>query len=612
MNDKLDVMDMIDDYASESGIDPQDIFKKKEEPKKEEPKEEIKETPKKHAPGEWRPDAAATEGMDEFKASGAVYDKDEVVFERKIINGADEAVQKEGRENMNELEMKEANIEEAKKRHGITKLRIPEGELQMRFLLAAGSRNHEEAQALLDQLIAEVETTYPEMILERVPVKNEEKAETTIEPTNDGESKAVETPDVIEGVDDPVNEDEVKVVIDKSKASELVWSKDEIAKIKKSRTLELNIMEASDINFGSIEDIDDNAVDAVLETYQRKTNDIASPLPASHYRATFSGLTYPEVVDLSSANSINTLDGEKLKWTIVFNHMRNVSIGPWEEYDLYTDPATNKQMRANIGEVIPENVPDENIHRVTKFEDFLRKTSYIDLEFCLWKILCATAMNKEVIAIDCHSDIGGGKICGNSYDWIYSPNDLLSIEECDPSVLENMEKSTNATTVEDALKHYASSPVCSSNYVELHSSGFKVIYGHISAYEYLSDMYTKIKELSEEADKSQPDAISKALIYELLVCIKAVLIPNNKGGYTRIKGIENLVKVLSMLDEIDYETLSQIKNMMITPYQFKFSIRGIVCPKCKNRSSIPINDMTTLLFIVARSLANVNITLKRQ
>ena len=610
MANEFDVMDMIDDYAAESGIDAKDIFKKPE-PKTESKKEEKAE------PGEWRPDAKLTEGMDEFQASGAVYDKDDVVFERQIVNGADEELQDNTRENMNDLERKEANIEEAKKRHGITKLQIPAGELQVRFLLAAGSHDHAEAQDLLDQLLDEVEKTYPEMILERV---DGSKAATTVkgdepvpEEPNVTKIEIDDHPNTIEGVDDPVEDgDDVKVVIDKSQASDIVWSEDEIAKIKKSRTLELNIVEAADLNFGSIDDIPDNAVDAVLETYQRKTNDIAAPLPASHYRATFSGLTYPEVVDLSSANSINTLDGEKMKWTIVFNHMRNVSIGPWEEYDLYTDPDTHKQVKVGIDDDIPANVPDENIHRVTKFEDFLRKTSYIDLEYCLWKILCATAMDKEVIAIDCHSDIGDGKICGNSYDWIYSPNELLSIEECDPTVLENMEKTTQATTVADALEHYKTSPVCSTNYVELHSSGFKAIYGHISAYEYLNEMYTKMKELSDEADKSNPEAISKALIYELMVAVKAILIPNGRGGYTRIKGFDNVVKVLSRLDEIDYETLSQIKNMMITPYQFKFSIRGIVCPKCKNRSSIPINDMTTLLFIVARSLSNVNITLKRQ
>lgn len=616
MANDFNVMDMIDDYATENGIDAKDIFKKNETIK-----EEIKEETSKKEDTDWRPDSDLLEDMDELKSSGASYNKNDIVMEeRQLVNGADEELKVNYKDNLNDMDLKTLNIEEAKKRHGIKYFHIPEGELQVRFLIAAGSHNHEEAQDLLSQLIEEVKTTYPEMIeWDQVPVE-EPKQEIKKDETN--ELPVIKAPknneETIEGIDTPVEPkitlnsgepvDDLKIIIDKTNVSDVSWSEEEISKIKKSRTLELNIVEGSDLSFGTIEDVPDNAIDAILNTYQRKTNDIMAPLPASKYRATFCGLTYPEVIDLSSANEINSLDGERKKWSIVYDHMRNMSIGPWQEYVLYIDPATNKEVRIDINDEIPSNVPDENVHHVTKFEDFLRKTSYMDLEFCLWKILCATAMDKEIISIDCHTDIGNGRECGNTYDWIYSPNDLLLIDSVNPGVLKEMEETSNTNSMEEAIKNYATSPVASTSYVDLHSSGFKVVYGHISAYEYLEFIYPKLKEMESSED---PDIISKSMEYALLVTVKSVLIPNNNGSYTRIKGVDNLIKVINTLDEIDFETLTQINTMMTEPYQFRFAMRDIVCPKCKNRSMIPINSMSRLLFIVARSLSSVNITLKK-
>lgn len=630
----FNVMDMIDDYAAESGIDAKDIFKKKEaDPVPEVPDKPIEDEPVKSSSKknkEWTPDSSVMEELSEFSGKrGAVYSKDELVFEDEPLkNAGDEAVKKESANSLNELDRKYENLEEAKKRHGISKLRIPPGEMQVKFLLAAGSTNHDEAQDYLDQLLDEVERIYPEAILERTPDYKEKKVETVAESAPKVE-QPIDTPqptvapepvkpESIEGVDTPEElpstkpsistNDDVKVVIDKTNLSGVSWTPEEAEKIRKSRTIELNIVEGKDLEFGSIEEVPANAVDAILSTYVRRSNDIASPLPASKYRAVFSGLSYPEVIDLSSANEINTVDGLRLKWTIMFNHMRNVSIGPWEEYILYKDES-GKEIRVDAPEKIPSNISRENIHQVSKFEDFMRKTSYMDLEFGLWKILSATAMDKEVISIDCHTDIGNGQECGNTYDWIYSPGDLLVPESIPKITLDEMAEATNAASVEDALKVYSTAQVNSNNWVELHSSGFRIVYGHVSAYEYVEHIYPKLQELENSDD---PTSIAKGLTYTMLTSIKAALVPNGKGGYGRITGVDNLEKVLSRLDEIDYETINKINTMVTTPYQFEFSMRGIVCPKCKNRSMIPITDMSRLLFIVARTLSSVNITLKHE
>ena len=628
-DNKFSVMDMMNDYADEHEIDPAEIFRKHpvsgnvkrefDEETKEEPQEEAPVKKEKKA---WMPDPKLTEGMSEFNQPGAVYDKDEVKLteDKMLHNIADDMAVQESRESMDDMNRKLANIEEAKQRHNIKNLHIPPGNEQVRMLICAGDTDHKRAQEGLDKILEEIKEIYPSFIEYNEEVQSTEseiiEEDNASEITEENTENVVGTPsaepikpkmvvgDSIEGID-------TKIVIDKRNLDQVAWSQEEVDKIKKSRTIELNIVEGSDLEFGSIQEADTSNIDALLSQYERKSNDVVAALPASKYRATFTGLTYPEVIDLSSSNEMNTLDGERKKWSIAFNHIKNQSIGAWEEYLLYKDPKTKKIVKSPVGVELPDYVPDAIVHHVTKFEDFLRKTSFMDLEFILWKILCATAMDKEVVSIDCHSKGNNGKECGHSYDWIYSPSELLSMDTISPTVLEEMKETGEASTTEEIMRVYKTSPVASNDFVTLHTSGFKAVYGHISAYEYLDSIYSKMKEL-ENPKNIDPSIVSRGMSYATLSTIKAFIIEDKITGINhRITGADNLVKVLDTLDEVDWQTISEITRLMLEPYQFRFSLRDIVCPKCKNRSMIPIDSMTRLLFIVARSLSSVQVTLKR-
>lgn len=621
MSDKFSVMNMLDDYAAENDINAADIFKK-ESNTEEKP---VEEKPTKREKKEWKPDVS---DMPEFKSAGAVYAKDEIKLEedKTLHNIVDDSALEESRASMDDLERKNANIEEAKARFGIKKLQIPEGKEQINFLIAAGEPSRAKAQAELNVLFEELIKVHPEFILEWEEGKN---PNINVEANTEAPSVEVESelklneeqveqktytpiekinPNDIKMNDGTKVENNTKVIIDKRDVSNYTWTKEEAEKIRKSRTVELNIVEGKDIQFGSVKNVSGNAVDNLLSKYQRKSNDSIAALPASKYRATFTGLTYPEVIDLSTSNEMNTIDGERKKWSICFSHIRNQSIGPWEEYQEYIDPITNNIVKTTVGADIPNNVDPDDVHVVSKFEDFLRKTSFMDLEFMLWKILCATTMDKEVVSVDCKS-LHDGQPCGNTYDWIYSPSELLVTDSINEGVLEDIKKTGEASTSKEIMDNFESSPVNSRDYVKLNTSGFIVVYGHVSAYTYLDELYSRIQSLNEETQ--DPSAVSKALSYATLSVVKEILVPNEDGTYSRITGIDNLMKVLDILDEIDWQTVNELTRLMIDPYQFKFSMRDIVCPKCKNRSSIQIDSMTRLLFIVARSLSSVQVTLKK-
>lgn len=628
------VMDMARSMAAEESTDIKELFAKHPVSGKvaaEQQEAVISEEQPTTAPETkkvpWTPDPELLNGMDEMKSNPVVYDKKDIKEsdQEDLKNIADDEAIRESRESMDELSRKRANIEDAKKRHGIVHFNIPEGPYHASIFAAAGDTNYKRSQEGLDEIFNEIKELHPEFISmwadqeknnplnagEKTPDFHQETGkiqDIPVQPASVNTEDPAPQPVTTDSVDNE-NGPDIKVVIDKTQLPTVSWSQEEIDKIKKSRTVELNIVETKPIEYSQIEEVDENAVDAVLEPYQRKTNDIVAAFPASKYRATVRGLSYTEVIDLSNSQEMNNLDGEKKKWSIAFDHIRNQSIGPWEEYQWYIDPKTHQKVKIPFTASIPPGIDPNKVHEVTKFEDFLQKTSFMDLEFILWKILCATAMDKEIISIDCHA-VHNGRECGKSYDWIYSPNELLMLDSIDPAVLEDMERTGNAGTNEEIMIAYNSSMLKTNNTAKLTSSGFSIVFGHISAYEYLSSIYSEVKAL-EDAEVNDPTLASRGLIYTALTVIKAFLVPQPDGTYKKITGTKNLVKVINTLDEIDWQTISELVRIMVEPYQFRFALRDIVCPQCKNKSIIPIQNMTRLLFIVARSLSSVQVTLKR-
>ncbi len=614
-NTSFNVMDVVNSFdASDDSEKIKELFTK--EPK---PEESIKEEKVNHNSEEnqqsdqkkkmWVPDQDLIGDMNELHAVPVTYSQEELeVKDTDLQNIADEMLKDTSLDTMNELARQEFNIKALKKRHNI-ELKIPDGELKVCIINAASDTNFERAQKKLDEIIETIRTTYPQCIFEKKKMEikegNEGDEGNYIYDNHEEIMEEMEKKGYISEASEikDVNSD-ININIDKTNVSQISWTNEELEKIKKAHIINLKIEETNSIHFSEIENIEDeNEVNKVLSLYTRKTNDIDAPLPSSRYRATFTGLSYPELLDLMSYQKLDNIDAEYQKWTIVFHHIKNPSIGPWREYRIYKDPNINKKVEITMDDTIPEGVDPESVHTVSKFEDFLRKTSFLDLDFMIWKILCATSLDKEILTIDCHQKLENGQECGNSYDWIYSPNELLLISEIDPAILEEMKTTSEVSGLENILANYRSSLLIKDSLVDLQRSGYKLIFGHIDAYHYLEDIYPFIK------NKNVP--LSRSLNSTALTIVKGILIPKtNRNGYYRITGSENILKILDNLDEVDWLTVSEILRIVREPYELHFAIRDIVCPKCKKRSSIDIEDISDLLFTIAQSLSAIQIELK--
>jgi hypothetical protein len=575
----------------------------------------------------WTPDEEDTKSLEELNRSslGVMVDKDKYVEKEDttLRDVAEDHAVEDGAAAVDDLMIKTQAIEASKKRLHIVKLAIEDSAEHAAIFAIASDTNTQRRDEQLDARIKAYVEKFPSTVIEweygygpnvKVSQNKVEPVEPAVaevipaQPTVKEDHSKEEDLEIIskatqnlEKIPDVVI-DKTVVRVNKEDASHIFWDQEDVDKIKKSRRVELDIVETTPLEYNEVVELDENAIDNVLSQYTRKMNDVSSPIPASKYRATFTGLSYPEILDLSQSQELNTVDGLKKKWTIVFNHLKNPSIGQFKPFRYYIDPSTKKKVHLNAGEPVPEGA---KLEYGDAFDDFLKKTSFLDLDFMLWKILCATTMESEVISINCHARHNGEE-CKKEYDWIYSTKNLLDMDKIDPAVLEEMDKTATVSSQQEIEANYKDSFLASSSVITLPHSGFKIMCGHQSAYEHINTIFGKVLEITE----AQSPSASDALTVTMLSVVKAVLVPYN-GSYAKINSVDGIMKVLKQLDEVDYQTVGEMMRVILEPYQFTYNLRDIVCPKCGNVSNIPIQDMSRMLFIVAQSLMSVQVVLKK-
>ncbi len=610
MSNKFNVIDMAaaisggDDNIGDLFNTNDNMYISNEPPSNENKKSEVSDSSNRTS---WTPDESLISDMNEFNQTPLTYSKDEIHEDsvEKLKNIGDECIKRDSSNQKDEMARMVENIEITKQKFKIKKLQIPPGQMQVMIYNAASDTNNERALEKLDKLFTDIIENHNEFILEwnsdnKSYITNDESGDASLQNIS---NKYDENKDNDEN---PIEPNETKIIIDKRQLPNISWSDEDINKIKKSRTIELNIIEETPIQFSEIDEGDKNTVDKVISKYIRKNNDITTPLPASRYRCTFRGLSYPEVLDLSNSNEMNTVDGEYKKWTICFEHMKNMSIGPWEEYKWYFDNGV--KVKVPIDASIPPYIDNKDVHTYTAFEDFLRKTSFLDLDFMIWKILCATCMDSEIVQIDCNHILSNGERCKHTYDWIYNPSELLDIESILESVLEEMKYTGEVSGMDAIIKNFNESFTRKNRTIKLRDSGILVEFGHVSAYTYLESIYPAIKRLEDM--ENDPSIVSKGLGYTALNIIKGFLIQKENGRYDRISKIDDMMDILSNLSEVDWLCIGEIVEMTMKPYVFSYSLKNLVCPKCKTKDKIKIDNLTRLLFIVAQSLSSVQVTFK--
>lgn len=575
----LSVLDMIADVEKDMP-DGSSLF---DDPPKDVIKEEapkIDNKPKEIVTKEWTPSAEAMKeaGLDD-RPSGVVYKKEDIVFNESnegLKSHMDDDAVKESQETMDELDRVSINIERAKKKLGIVKLNIPQIHNAEIITLA----NDKDAFDRLVNRLDELTKMYPESVIERVEDVTSKPESNENQEDNVTELKDIYLDDARQrNVSATINDEEIQIIIDKRNSNQIVFDQEDIDKIKKARSVVLNVQEEKDVSFTIVDSDESTELDKILSTYDRQIGDFPLTLPASHYRCIVTGLSYPEIMDLSYSHDITDYDNEKKKWTIAFNHITNPSIGPF------------------VGWIDPDGTEH------TPFDDFMRKTSNHDLQLILWGVLCATTFDEESTYINCNIPD-----CKASYEWVYRPKDLIDMDSVPQETLNEMELVGKAQGKEEIENVYNSSCLTQKRMVTLSDSKFVVALCHSNAARYLNDVFPKILALRDNKDSDMTDAFAASV----LETVDHILVPK-KGtdGYTKVTKVDNIVKLLKTLSAVDCKTMATLLDDIATPYHFRFSMKNIKCPKCGTVSNIEIEDMKSMLFIITRSLENVSVELRR-
>lgn len=361
-----------------------------------------------------------------------------------------------------------------------------------------------------------------------------------------------------------------------------------IASLTKTKKIDIYVNEISSSDMEASTIIENTDQEGIITTYDPGINDVPITLPLSGYRCVMRGINYLDFIKLSAPSSGNTTDAEIKTWTIIYNHLKNPSIGDFKD-----------------------------------FEDFLKKTKYQDRELLMWGVLAATLDEQDTISITC-----GNPNCGEKHTIVYYPRQLIHVDES--RIPAWYVPAYQAAAGPEAVSVWEQASQKRVSY-KFNDSKISVEINEPSAYEFitqklplLDELYQRYKpnsSFSEDmrnTDENEPSILERADMLEfnylssIAMYLSAVIIERNgkKYRFTRWKDIEKVVSgSLSSTDSSILVSLIEQVRSNTTPVSFR--INDVTCPHCKHHDDfIPINNLQEQLLVrVYVKLGNTQINL---
>ena len=317
----------------------------------------------------------------------------------------------------------------------------------------------------------------------------------------------------------------------------------------------------------------------IIQTYDPGVNDTPVTLPISAYRCVMRPINWFDFIRLVSPSSQNRSDDELKKWSVIYKHLKNPSIGDFKDFD-----------------------------------DFLKKTKYQDRELLMWAVLVATADEEEPLSIKCPNPK-----CRYERTLKYRPRTIVHLDpEHVPSYYDACH---NAMALEDAQKIFNDVSNKRTRYT-LPNTGIIVEISEPSAYDFITKKLNLVQELFEryvpDGDMSKLDPEDPKMVEfdylsanALYITSMSIIKDGKEYMFDQWEDIEEIIR-----DGLDTEDsailLKLISKSRANTSPISFYLEDVVCPKCGyKREKLPINDIgQTLLFQVSRRLDNMEVNLK--
>ena len=403
------------------------------------------------------------------------------------------------------------------------------------------------------------------------------------QPTNTNvESTDKETDTVEESNEKTVETPTINITVEKNTPVTVNVDESIVSQLSKTNEVNVHVKEVTEKELMATTIVENSNQEGIISVYDSGINDVPVTLPLSAYRCVMRPINWFDFIKLTAPTSQNAPDNELKKWSVIYEHIKNPSIGEFEN-----------------------------------FEDFLKKTKYQDRELLMWGLLVATADDVEPLSIKC-----GNPKCNNQIKIKYNPRKLVHLDESlIPSWYDDAYKASPGA---EAYKVWESVNGRRKRY-KLPNTGIIAEVNEPSAYEFITVKLPLMNELYKryrpdgqmtEVDMNDPSMLEFDYLSTNAMFVSALTIVRNEQGkrkeyrYTNWEDIEKIIT--TGLDAEDSGILLKIiekTRTNVTPVAFR--VDNVDCPVCgRHEEYIPINDIgSTLLFQVSRRLSNTQINL---
>lgn len=405
-------------------------------------------------------------------------------------------------------------------------------------------------------------------------------AEATVDAGNGNPSPVETAPGNIEETTTPPEDKPTTINITVQQNTPVTVNVDEsiAAEINKTKEVNVYVREVSDTELRAAKIVENTDQEGIITVYDSGINDVPITLPASAYRCVMRPINWFDFLKLTTASSNNPSDVELKRWTVIYNHMKNVSIGPFKD-----------------------------------FEDFMKKTKYQDRELLMWALLVATADEEEVLSLRCANEK-----CRSSMTVKYRPREIIHLDQ--EHIPAHYTKAHDVAPGPAAIALW-SEVANKRRRFQLPNSKIIVEATTPSAYEFVTNKLALTEKLFkrynpdgqlQELKPDDPRYMELDYLMANAIMIDAMTIVRDDTEYrfTTWDDIETIIT--TSLDTDDSAILMKIVNVLqedVSPVSFY--VENVECPTCKRLDErVPITDISNqLLFQVSRRLVNTKINL---
>ena len=374
---------------------------------------------------------------------------------------------------------------------------------------------------------------------------------------------------------------QINITVEKNTPVTVNVDKELVADIEKTNEVNIFVKEVTDKDMLGTTIIENSNREGIINVYDSGINDVPITLPMSAYRCVMRPINWFDFIKLTAPTSNNGSDNELKRWSVIYDHLKNPSIGEFNN-----------------------------------FEDFLKKTKYQDRELLMWGLLVATADEEETLSITC-----GNPKCKHNIKVKYHPREILHIDD---NKTPKWFEAADAAVGPEAISVWETACNIRKCY-KLPNTGIIAEINEPSAYEFITkklplinDLYKRYNPDSEITNADLRDASMAYFDYlsANALFVSAMSIVRTENGkqktyrFTNWEDIEEIItKSLDAEDSGILLKLIEKTRSNVSPVSFY--IENVDCPMCKrHEEKIPITEIgNTLLFQVSRRFSSTEINL---